>query len=1041
MNKNDMIVPYSKMGIKILRDRQLRNVFPAWEMLLGRIEKHRNGLKNFNRGLLKSDIQYNLMFDNVYSIMGKRGAGKTSVVFTVKELLKQQKYQYGDIVLPIIMPEMIPRDCSMIGWVLSLLETEVERIDDELKNLSRREQGYSERYDRCVTRNQNNLRTIYEDTKNLCYAQYYNVRHTDSFTDAVVNIDKMTQNSYDFSKKLIDFWDTLIANIKQTYSSLSGKKEEEIEPLIHIIFDDVDLVPEKAIDLFSTIIKYLSYPNIVVYVTADEELIFDVLENNMTRRLEKKDDLFMYNHVIGGIKREAGDEFFDGLKSFDDDVNKIRKKMLIKEKLIHETPKRYGEKVLPPSCRYYLETFEDINKKKDFIFDWYDDIHELKNSTNLKEVSIMEFVINEIDRYMEKVGIKDKGHNKNFLVHKTNNKEEFIAAYLLFWGSTSRQLTNEVFILNGFINRLIQVHDELKENTSKNKSYIHSRYCRRIYQIVRDFAYTTLIVAGSVDLPSDEIQNILDDVILYDENCGGIYIDYLNLREKAIQMYDDLRGRDLSDTQARRDMALKENIALFILAFFIEGILVLENETKEIEKSKERTKVHGMGLMVDVLDYYTEEGRFSLICKNLMKDVPSFLWYYGRILDQPHTLRNYNLFIPRTVRDYYSVLPSYSVDKEISVLNHMSPLWTLTIAQMLYFTNERIYNISQAELDVIRFNRNDIFNDLYYKESVQMIIEDLADLLSSLWDDTKFLEYSKGYKEIFVSELESDKLTKYHISYLQGEGIAHLQKRMINGTDPINFEKSCAKRVRADEVLKRNVFPDAYGTVSCSTALFQELQSIRVKILDLIKKFQWHRIYNFENIKESFYRNYILWEDTSIRLTDVEVAKDSNEHESGEVQENDKVTLIKSSELERLLTRISNAWRDNRSRYTQLYVKEESEYYNELYKLVTSNTALAIMDQDQLEDAKTIVMLFNYYSYTHRLYLLSFLKQTEETKYNYVDESIIPYKTFYNKSDGESSEIKKHIDEDDYLGRTIKAGIKGAVKDYIMYIVRGERDR
>ena len=99
---NRATVPHNKMGIKILNDLQLKNIFPTYKMLLDRIETHRRALKNINREHLKRDNQYNLMFDNVYSIMGGRGAGKTSVVFTLKEKLKDDEMD-RDIVLPIVI--------------------------------------------------------------------------------------------------------------------------------------------------------------------------------------------------------------------------------------------------------------------------------------------------------------------------------------------------------------------------------------------------------------------------------------------------------------------------------------------------------------------------------------------------------------------------------------------------------------------------------------------------------------------------------------------------------------------------------------------------------------------------------------------------------------------------------------------------------------------------------------------------------------------------------------------------------------------------
>ena len=129
--KEDLkFVPHHKMGIKLLDKRQLENVFPNYESLFRRIDEHRKNLKVLSNNRLPKDSQYNLMYDNIYSILGKRGAGKTSAVFTIKKLL--QNKNNCDIVLPIIMPEMIPQECNMIGWILALLEEKVLELEKEL---------------------------------------------------------------------------------------------------------------------------------------------------------------------------------------------------------------------------------------------------------------------------------------------------------------------------------------------------------------------------------------------------------------------------------------------------------------------------------------------------------------------------------------------------------------------------------------------------------------------------------------------------------------------------------------------------------------------------------------------------------------------------------------------------------------------------------------------------------------------------------------------------------------------------------------------
>ena len=77
-----------KVGIQILSDEGLANIFPNYEDLLDNIEKCRKRICQANR---KGHYQYNLMYDNVFSIIGKRGTGKTSAIFTLKKLIEEDR--------------------------------------------------------------------------------------------------------------------------------------------------------------------------------------------------------------------------------------------------------------------------------------------------------------------------------------------------------------------------------------------------------------------------------------------------------------------------------------------------------------------------------------------------------------------------------------------------------------------------------------------------------------------------------------------------------------------------------------------------------------------------------------------------------------------------------------------------------------------------------------------------------------------------------------------------------------------------------------
>ena len=67
--------PMYKMGFKILDEKQLVNMLPTYKNLLDKFEKYRSHIEKYSQYEKKNgfDRQYNLMFDNIFSIFGKRG--------------------------------------------------------------------------------------------------------------------------------------------------------------------------------------------------------------------------------------------------------------------------------------------------------------------------------------------------------------------------------------------------------------------------------------------------------------------------------------------------------------------------------------------------------------------------------------------------------------------------------------------------------------------------------------------------------------------------------------------------------------------------------------------------------------------------------------------------------------------------------------------------------------------------------------------------------------------------------------------------------
>ena len=141
------ITPMHKVGIKLLAD-EMENVFPNYEILLEKIKCHRKAIAKLE-GKALADYQYNMMYDNVFAIFGKRGTGKTSVIFSLQQKLKEDVLNSDDVVLPIIIPEAIPYDCSVLGWILAIVRDQIIELEKRIKDSCSRESDGDDIWDGC----------------------------------------------------------------------------------------------------------------------------------------------------------------------------------------------------------------------------------------------------------------------------------------------------------------------------------------------------------------------------------------------------------------------------------------------------------------------------------------------------------------------------------------------------------------------------------------------------------------------------------------------------------------------------------------------------------------------------------------------------------------------------------------------------------------------------------------------------------------------------------------------------------------------------
>lgn len=399
-----------KVGIKILNDEQLQGLFPAFGDLWRKIEEFR---KIETGHMTERHYQDTLMYDNVFSILGGRGTGKTSVLYTLRRKLEETFS--GDMVLPIIMPEIIPEECDILDWILAVIGEKLEEIE------KRQKIDYSQK---CHVGSTGELRKRLERICELSLSVKYNPNSEKSFYEVVSNSARQAQNAFVFAKELEEFWTELVKVLRQNNSSNSN-------PMIYFFFDDVDLAPERVNNLFSVVTKYLAHPNIIVIITADEKQIMEVTEINITNRMKKLPKEWQVY-----LERRSNDYswMYENQKEYYRD---------------YESAKAYLLKVLPTSTRYYLKEFVKVSEKQNFI---------------IEEGNPMDKAIR---------GLLAQLYKKE---NESAEEKKETSFYFKFIGNSSRQMGNAYFIIRQFLGSVLILTDKVQERTLSMDKYKENLY-------------------------------------------------------------------------------------------------------------------------------------------------------------------------------------------------------------------------------------------------------------------------------------------------------------------------------------------------------------------------------------------------------------------------------------------------------------------------------------------------------------------------------------------------------------------------------------
>ena len=294
--------PNYKMGIKVLTLKQLESLFTMYPNFRKKVEIYRKNIPK--KDYISKGNQYNLIYDNIFSIFGVRGSGKTSILFTLKNELEREKHHIN-FVFPIIMPEMILEGCSVFGWIFSILKTQIDNLDLKSGTTS----IYSEYFKDCSVKRSrveafDKLKTQLEKVEKLCFSSGRLELSNYRPIEVTSILAEQALNHYELMESITLLWTYFVDVLKGKLEVEDKNTKKQLEePLIFLMFDDIDLVPQRTAELLTAINKFLSHPNIICVITADENMFKDAIYQKFYK------DLYGDRNYVNVII-ENNDNFF-----------------------------------------------------------------------------------------------------------------------------------------------------------------------------------------------------------------------------------------------------------------------------------------------------------------------------------------------------------------------------------------------------------------------------------------------------------------------------------------------------------------------------------------------------------------------------------------------------------------------------------------------------------------------------------------------------------------------------------------------------------
>lgn len=614
-----------KIGSRRLTDKELKVLLKDYKNIYEQIDSIRDNaweLKNkiendeYYRKIVKEEPEFIKHHNNVFSILGTRGSGKSSILISIKYTImnqiikrkkgtkntleydsKGQKKSYNiesyDTVLPIIAPQDMDEDSESLGWIIGFFEKEVEK-SEKLFIEDRRIFDYqNENCNLCSNKriNTNPLKEAYNVVKEAYFKRKKDYKNrlmdVNSDSDYIDLKGETLCQDVSLAKKFKGFIDEFVK-----YKSVVAKRkynESVKEPLVFIFFDDVDISTKKCIDVLETIIRYLAHSNIVTFVSGN----YKTFEETITLRYLEQDGLL--------DKELLEINFTNSTNDLKNNAMRIRKKLTYD----------YLKKVLSPALRYHLTKIKDEDKYN-FAYRIVEDENEEKISEKDDGVQLYKLI-------EEAFGLPNDNFMKYELVYPTGDKKyEVMNKFFMPFDNKPRGLINIYYYLNSMWDKVKS--DIEKEKNTSNEEEILKEILKKIWTESELNKFLTIIITSNSRL--DIYRKTIKDVIKIKKNYDGeidVDVDYFKICE----------GEKFKTTIVDENTRLQ----VLILGLFFDGLISnLNNKKSDI--FIERYDYDEYKVVCDYLESALSKGDdilFRLIYKT--NRVFEILYFYDKALN------------------------------------------------------------------------------------------------------------------------------------------------------------------------------------------------------------------------------------------------------------------------------------------------------------------------------------------------------------------------------------------------------------------------